>query len=803
MAQSPVGDRRSGNRWREAAVCHRADLIALALLTGSLAAVAAYLVAGGVLISLDAAVALYPMYVAIGERLSHGELPLWNPWQFSGTPLAADPQSGWLNLPVMALFALLPFVVAIPILIVVHLALAGFGAYALARGLGLPPSGGLVAGLAYSQSGWFLSRVASVTSHTGAVVWLPLAILGIERAARRPSALPRLGWWTLAGFALSQSLGAWLGQGAYYVLLAAAGFLAYRTVVDPPDPTRSLSGRAADLLLHGGAVFGIAFGLAAAGVLPRWEFLDHSNLAEGYATFEGVDGGWTIQVAAERLLGRTSYYAGSATLVLAAAGLALAGRRYAAPYWAALIGGSLFLASERRTVLHDAVAAVLPRFEEVQRHLPERVVSVAYLGTALLAGAAVAEWRRLAEPGSRRRIALAGIAAVLGLALWVARTEEEATWATLWPAVAAVGLLAIAATAQRRAIPGAARSLVIVVLLVDLLSSGRALILAGEGGLRHYREDLTAFYGSTPAADFLRAQGGEPFRYVGYDPTLVSQDAEGVLYRRHFGNSWTQALLVNNRATILQIDDVQGQDAPAQIQRYVEYLAALNGRTQDYHEAGIYPSGLSSPLLDLLNVRFVIVPNKPPVERPDLAALEGEWPAVYEDGRVKILENPEALPRVWLVHAARQVERGEALPLLASGAVDPRTEALLEAPPPPLAAATRPDDDHASVVRRKPERIEIRTRSDAPGLLVLSEIAYPAWRAYVDGEPVRLYVADHALRAVALPAGEHVVELRYESWTIRAGLAIGAVTVAALIGGALAAWYVERRRGAGYERPRR
>jgi uncharacterized membrane protein YfhO len=54
----------------------------------------------------------------------------------------------------------------------------------------------------------------------------------------------------------------------------------------------------------------------------------------------------------------------------------------------------------------------------------------------------------------------------------------------------------------------------------------------------------------------------------------------------------------------------------------------------------------------------------------------------------------------------------------------------------------------------------------------MSEIYYPAWKAYVDGQPVPLYVADGVLRAVAVPAGEHAVEMRFESDTLRVGMLV-------------------------------
>ena len=46
--------------------------------------------------------------------------------------------------------------------------------------------------------------------------------------------------------------------------------------------------------------------------------------------------------------------------------------------------------------------------------------------------------------------------------------------------------------------------------------------------------------------------------------------------------------------------------------------------------------------------------------------------------------------------------------------------------------------------------------------------------------------ADHVLRAVPVPAGEHTVELRYESSPLRIGLAISLISYLALIALAVA-----------------
>jgi hypothetical protein len=147
---------------------------------------------------------------------------------------------------------------------------------------------------------------------------------------------------------------------------------------------------------------------------------------------------------------------------------------------------------------------------------------------------------------------------------------------------------------------------------------------------------------------------------------------------------------------------------------------------------------------------------------------------VYSDADVKIFENPHALARFRIVHTAIQVAPGHALDWLRSGQLDPRQTTLLETTPPSLAPPPSPESDFVQPTLYEANRIQVTTRTEAPGLLVLSEVYYPAWQAFIDGRPTQLYVADHAFRAVSIPNGTHQVELRYESTTLLVGLLMSA-----------------------------
>src|SRR5205807_6329046 len=71
----------------------------------------------------------------------------------------------------------------------------------------------------------------------------------------------------------------------------------------------------------------------------------------------------------------------------------------------------------------------------------------------------------------------------------------------------------------------------------------------------------------------------------------------------------------------------------------------------------------------------------------------------------------------------------------------------------------------------KNRNISFRTEATGPSLVVLSQTWYPAWRAYVDREPVKLWRANYAFQALQVPAGIHHVQLVYSDRTFLAGVA--------------------------------
>ena len=122
----------------------------------------------------------YPYWQAAADALQNGRIPLWNPDIFMGSPLLANSQMGFfypLNWPVWLLLET-PYAVNASILL--HIGIAGFGAYFAGRKtLGLGQWASLVTAVLFALGGYLTAQVEHINQLQG-LAWLPwyLVVLG-------------------------------------------------------------------------------------------------------------------------------------------------------------------------------------------------------------------------------------------------------------------------------------------------------------------------------------------------------------------------------------------------------------------------------------------------------------------------------------------------------------------------------------------------------------------------------------------------------------------------------------------------
>jgi hypothetical protein len=95
--------------------------------------------------------------------------------------------------------------------------------------------------------------------------------------------------------------------------------------------------------------------------------------------------------------------------------------------------------------------------------------------------------------------------------------------------------------------------------------------------------------------------------------------------------------------------------------------------------------------------------------------------------------------------------------------------------PAPASTATVTTIDH------RPGVWDIDVSADRPQLVVVSEAAFPGWKATVDGKGAPTMTADYAFVGVPVPAGTHRLRLRYRAPGVTLGDWLSILTVLACV----------------------
>jgi hypothetical protein len=143
------------------------------------------LIGGHLLITGDNLQQNYPLHVLVAYMLRHGQLPFWNQYIFSGTPLMADFNAGAFY-PLTVLFVVLPDRAAWVATEVILFAAIAVGMYVFLRALKLSTVACLLAAATFAFAGPVLNQVNHVDMTEGfvAIPWMLLAVLHIVRDGR-------------------------------------------------------------------------------------------------------------------------------------------------------------------------------------------------------------------------------------------------------------------------------------------------------------------------------------------------------------------------------------------------------------------------------------------------------------------------------------------------------------------------------------------------------------------------------------------------------------------------------------------
>ena len=168
---------------------------------------------------------------------------------------------------------------------------------------------------------------------------------------------------------------------------------------------------------------------------------------------------------------------------------------------------------------------------------------------------------------------------------------------------------------------------------------------------------------------------------------------------------------------------------------------------------------------------------------------------VYNN-EVRIYRNNTVMPRAYIVHRAEKIfQRKEIFRRLKDTHFDFRKSIIIEKdlPEKMLSCNHSPVSDLSSVkiVDYRPNRVEIEATMENDGFLVLSDIYYPGWKAYVNDTQADIYPTNYMLRSLYLTQGNHQIKFVYDPLPLKIGLGMSLLT---LLGIVVFLWYKGKER---------
>ena len=701
----------------------------------------------------------------------HHEIPYWNPYIFGGMPFWAHFEST-IFYPLGFLFYLASPEKAYGYTMFLHFVLAGLFMYLLARSLGVTELGSFVASAVFVCNGFvmailFLGHMSPVESY----LWLPLVITFLNRAAQSPKPWGNA---TIAGGLWGIQILAGAPQDAFYTFLASTLFL-----ICMARGGQAMKATATKLLAIAGMVFVVGAGLSCIQILPALELINESVRAalDSYevVTLASYPPQGIITILMPHFFGnyadgsvwvsntpwsipQQNLYVGLLPLVLMGF-VSLQGKveKRVMVFGILLAILSLLLAFGHHTPIYKIVY-LLPGFDRFRA--PSKIMVLWVFSMALLAGIGMdGLLAYLRKDSSRRLYPLLFLVISLVVLVLVSRYDRSTLLKFFSPFV-----LTDAIPAK---MPDAARIISAEIQRLTLFSSFILLLLVL---LR--RRLLPLSIGAAALCALLLVDLGYVHRKaVRHDDSTyeriaeIQQDLNVSLARDKsvYRVGAFQHFLGANLEMYLGYQTVGGFTAlfPS---RYYEYI----DKYSDYElprnwVSFFYGVSRNHVLMDLLNVKYEIL---------------------YTSKAIGFRET--YLPRAFLVPHGRFVEKEEILDILTSSDFDPHKTVLLEkeggAEYPKAVSWRSSSSGEVEIKTYRPDSILLTTDAPMPAYLFLSEIYYPGWKAFIDGQPTRILRGNYLFRVLVIPEGRHQIRFHFDPLTIKLGIAVSAFTLLVMLG---------------------
>lgn len=216
--------------------------------------------------------------------------------------------------------------------------------------------------------------------------------------------------------------------------------------------------------------------------------------------------------------------------------------------------------------------------------------------------------------------------------------------------------------------------------------------------------------------------------------------------------------------------------------RYLQVIKSAGAETGTFNQTF---QNVSSPLLSLCSVKYFLALNE-----KEVAACSSLKEVFQTKNHIRVFENSQAVPRAFL--AARAVKArnaDEALAFISSKNFNAFDLAILESDTISEKDLLAQNDQASSKIGTAAplsaeakvtgvsdfndsgsNKVTLSCNAEKDSWLILTDIFYPGWNAYVDGKKTEIVRADYAFRGIRMKAGKHDVSFVYEPNSFKLGM---------------------------------
>lgn len=703
----------------------------------------------------DVITQIYPWKKLTIDTWKNGQISLWNPYSFSGTPHAANYQTAVFS-PFNLLFLILPFIDAWSVLVLLQPLLAGLFMYLFLRSLDRSKESCFIGSVAFMFCGFLVVWMAYGTLGY-AVLWLPLILTAIHRQMIHQS------WWNLVLLTIAISFSFLSGhfQISFYVAMLSFVFLIFETV----RKKRWID--ALPLLIF--YIFGIL--LALPQLLPSYFAYAESFRSAAFGKGEIIPFQYLMTLFSPDFFGNPvtrndwfGHYAEWAGFVgvlpLLFALYACIGKKNAY-IWFFGITAIVILLLATPTIFNDWLFQV--KLPVISTSSASRIIVLTSFSLAVLSAFGMdALWLDWKSQSTRRIFGYCLSVASLLTILWL--------------------FLLINKPLDLEKLVVAKRNLVLPSIMATV---GLLLFLLGLYKNKFVRFFILGTMLFITFFDLLRfATKWMPFdpkQYVYPVMPVISALQKQVGISRMVGNFGGELSMFYN------IPSLEGYDAVYQ-ERYGEFMKAVStGRVAvpDRSVVMIDKHGkFAEQALALLGVRFVL--HRLSDDGVGWTYPVWQYPnyhSIYRDNNYEIFENANVFPRAFLASSYVVISNKQSIiDTLFGKGFDRRNTIVLEREP-----ILKPQEGEGAVTITGYTPTEIRFSVDtaSPKVLFLSDVYDAGWKGFVDGKQTQVYRADYDFRAVAVPSGKHDVRMAYKPDSVIWGFRIASIVLLILVVGSL------------------